>query len=37
MVIADEQPREDAGLQGGRLIKLGAKVPRQNESQIDVT
>ena len=37
MVIANEQPREDARPRGGSLIKLGAKVPRQNESQIDVT
>ena len=37
MVIANEQPREDARLQGGSLIKLGAKVPRQNGSQIYVT
>ena len=33
-MIAKEQPREDARLRGGSLIKL--KVPRQNESRISL-
>ena len=32
-IIANEQPREDARLRGGGLIKPCAKVPRQNESR----
>ena len=35
--IANEQPHEDARLRGGSIIKPYAKVPRQNESRIDVT
>ena len=33
-MIAKEQPREDARLRGGSLLKL--KVPRQNESRISL-
>ena len=36
-MIANEQPREDARLRGGSIIKPRAKVPRQNESRSDVT
>ena len=35
-LIANEQPREDARLLGGSIIKPCMKVPGQNESRSDV-
>ena len=36
-VTANEQPRVDARLLGGSIIKPCAEVPRENESRSDVT
>ena len=36
-VIANEQPREDARLRGGSIIRPCAEVPREKESRSDVT
>ena len=36
-VTANEQPRADARLLGGSIIKPCAEVPRENESRSDVT
>ena len=35
--MANKQPREDARMRGGSVIKPRAKVPRQNEFLVDVT
>ena len=37
MIIANEQPREDARLRGGSLMDPSAIVPGQKKSRIDVT
>ena len=36
-LTANEQPGEDVRLPGGSIIKPCGKVPRQNESQSDLT